>query len=249
MKYFIKAIKILFALLATIVYIFVIVICGKQALNYFYHNHVQAAYDEKDYSINENLLKTANYVESYIVYYNNANIAYQNKQFDEAIENYDMALTYDVPEKKRCNIYINKSLTVIATLPDDYEEYENIDDSIEILEDARDVLFEDGCASKKGKGHSKEAEKLRQEIDDEIERLESMKDAAEARMEDGEKEQREKMKNMSKQEKKELQKFEGDKKEELEKNAEEAEKDRFEDYEYFKEMSTDWFEIDYNGIW
>lgn len=188
-----KFLKYLLLIVFVAAYMFALFICAKQVLNYFYNNHVVACYEEGDYSINDNLLLTANFIESYIVHYNNGNINYQNKQYEDAIFCYRKALKCDdVPKKRDCDIRINIALSVIGTLPEDYDEYENIDDSIEILIKARDELLVNECANKKGTGHSEDAEELKEEIEEEIERLKNLKATIEEEMDKDEKEQREK---------------------------------------------------------
>ena len=61
---------------------------------------------------------------------------------------------------------------MIGTLPEEYGSEENIESTIQVLTEARDILIQDGCASEKGDGHDDDATKLKKEIDS---ILESMK--------------------------------------------------------------------------
>ena len=160
-----------------IVYIMIMIVCAKQALNYFYNDYVMDHYRDGDYSINDNLLLSANFIEPYIAHYNNGNIFYNNSLYEEAINEYREALKCTpIPEKRECSIRINLALAMLKTLGDDYSEPENIDDSLALLYEARDVLLEVGCASDDGDGHSWKAQKLKDDIDEMIEELEDIKD-------------------------------------------------------------------------
>ncbi|MBQ4271498.1 MAG: hypothetical protein II718_06700, partial [Clostridiales bacterium] len=139
--------------LLIVVYILVIIVCAKQVVNYFYNEYVLDHYRDGDYTINENLLLSANCLEPYIAHYNNGNIYYRNSLYDEAIEEYEAALEYqDIPLKRECLIRVNLALAMIQTLGDDFKEPENVDRSLEILYAARDVLLEEGCATEDGDG-------------------------------------------------------------------------------------------------
>jgi len=160
--------------IVTVLYVCVFLVLAKQSLNYFYNEYVLSHYEKNDFTINDNLLLTANYIEPYICHYNNANILYKNCLFEDAIDEYLVTLEYDLPEGLECKIRINMALSTIALLPEDYDEYENIPDSIETLKEARDYLYDGECATPDQDGHSEDAETLAQEITDEIERLEEL---------------------------------------------------------------------------
>lgn len=249
--------KILLIVISVSAYMVAIFFLSKQVLNYMYNNHVLACYEEGDYSINDNLLLTANYIESYIVHYNNGNINYKNKQYEDAIKCYRKAIKCDdVPSKRKCDIRINIALSIIGTLPDDYEEYDNIDDSIETLLDARDELLTDGCATKDGDGHSEEAEELKEEIEEKIEELKEMKAQMEAEMDSEEKEKREEGKdiqNADEEEREKQEKQQNHVKKDIENSAKEAKKTQQEYMEEYlekdAEINGELTNKSYNGIW
>ena len=177
MDKFLKVLKIIGLFLLYAVYMCVILVLARHGLNYFYHEHVLNHYEDGDYSINDNLLLTLNYIEPYIVYFNNGDIYYKNSLYDEAIESYKAALEYDnVPEDRRCKARVNISLSIIAKLPEDYDTYENIPDSIDTLQSAADNLLEEECAKEDGDGHDEDAQKLYDEIIEEIERLKQIQE-------------------------------------------------------------------------
>ena len=159
-----------------VVYILLVLVGGKILLNYFYNENVIRAYDEKDYSVNDDLLKTLNVIEPYIPYYNDGNILYRQGKYEEAIEEYEKAIEAGIPELSECPVRINMALAKVATLDKNYKEPEHIDESLEILYAARDMLLEDGCATEDGDGHSKRAERLKRDIEAAIKELEELKE-------------------------------------------------------------------------
>ena len=161
--------------LLLILFLVVVLLFAKQSLNYFYNGYVLSKYRQDDFSMNEDLLLTFNCFEPYIVHYNNGNLLYMNSLYLEAVEEYKTSLTFSgIPEDRDCSIRINLALALLGSLGDDYEEPENIAHAIEVLNEARDVLLENGCASDDGEGHSKKAQELKEYIDELIDELEEL---------------------------------------------------------------------------
>lgn len=161
--------------LLLILFLVVVLLFAKQSMNYFYNGYVLSKYRQDDFSMNEDLLLTFNCFEPYIVHYNNGNLLYMNSLYLEAVEEYKTSLTFSgIPEDRDCSIRINLALALLGSLGDDYEEPENIAHAIEVLNEARDVLLENGCASDDGEGHSKKAQELKEYIDELIDELEEL---------------------------------------------------------------------------
>ena len=105
-------------------------------------------------------LYTFNFNQPYIVYYNEGNILYKKENYYEAIEQYNKALGKKPPHKKACDIRINLTLATIKTI--NSNEYKTIYND---LEDAKNILYENNCASPTdNSGYSQDAEKLEEEI-------------------------------------------------------------------------------------
>ena len=69
-------------------------------------------------NINNNtiyLLHILNINEPYIVYYNEGNINYNNKEYSKAINNYKKALSKNPPKNKICDIKYNLILSIIKS--------------------------------------------------------------------------------------------------------------------------------------
>ncbi|MBR6849144.1 MAG: tetratricopeptide repeat protein [Lachnospiraceae bacterium] len=108
-------------------------ILSKFAFTFVYNEWVISKYEEKDYSENFSLLEMLNITEPYIVFYNNGNVQYQLKNYEEAIRYYEEALKKDPPEGKECPVRINLALAKLGLLGNDCFSRENIDDTIELL--------------------------------------------------------------------------------------------------------------------
>lgn len=112
-----------------------------------------------------------------IEYYNSGNYCFQNGWYDIAEADYKGILAMHPSKKKQCSIRINYALAIVTpmTLDNIVEEYETLDEAIERLESAKDILTKDGCAHDNDDlGHNKKAQQLKNEIDDYIEELKQL---------------------------------------------------------------------------
>lgn len=155
----------------TCICILLFLVCLMPAFNYIYNSVITNKYNTGDYSVQTDALALGGYFEPYIEPYNKGNIYYQNKNYTQAIDEYYKALECRPPKEKECSIRINIALAMIYNLGEDYSSPENIDNSIQVLEEAKAVLLEEGCATENGDGHSETAEKLKEEIEKMIESL------------------------------------------------------------------------------
>ena len=157
-------------------YIIIGVVLFKLAFSYGYNEWVISKYEEEDYSENFNLLEVANVNEPYIAYYNNGNVMYRLEDYRRAIEYYEKALEYVLPEGKECPIRINLALAKLALMDPDYMAREHIDESLEIMQECLDILSEENCANDYGYGHNNRAQRLYDEIKDLMEETKKEKE-------------------------------------------------------------------------
>ena len=157
-------------------YVIVGLVLFKFAFTYGYNEWVKSKYEKGDYTENYNLLEVANFNEPYIVYYNNGNVSYQRQDYEVAIEYFETALTKNPPEEKECLIRINLVLSKLALLGEDAFAKENIDDTIELLQECLDILSEKGCATDEGDGHNNRAQRLYDEIKEMLEQAQQAKE-------------------------------------------------------------------------
>ena len=115
----------------------------------------------------------------YIFYYNKGNNLYERYDYAGAIEAYESALNAHPPHflsHKECSVRVNLALAMIYNMGPDFADPINIDNSIETLIAARDILPEDGCANNEGDGHSEPAQQLKEEIDKLLEELQQQQE-------------------------------------------------------------------------
>ncbi|MBP3708719.1 MAG: tetratricopeptide repeat protein [Clostridia bacterium] len=111
-----------------------------------------------------------NVYQPYIAHYNNGNRLYKLGDHKEAINEYKRALELFPPEKKECSIRINLALAMINNIENESEP--NVEDILDVLAEAKEVLCEGGCANRdNNKGHSKKAEQLKEDIEEYEEKL------------------------------------------------------------------------------
>lgn len=158
------------------VIIIVALIAFKLLFNTIVNTVLINKYNDGEYSESQvKLLTFLNFPESYVANYNYGNILYQNGEYESAIEKYKKALSGYVPQFKECSIRINYALAICKTVKVDETDQESIKSAIQKYEEAIDVLTEQGCANKNDKnGHSQKAEKLKEDIQKEIDRLKKL---------------------------------------------------------------------------
>lgn len=118
--------------------------------------------------------------EEYIAPYNLGNVDYQKGDYEEAVGLYQQALTdEDIPQERECQIRINLALALCHT--QDWDSLDRndpdaVEEAVKLLQSARGVLTEKGCASEgvdTDDGHSPDAEKLKHDIDKMLEQLQN----------------------------------------------------------------------------
>ncbi len=153
--------KILFA----IGYFALLLLCAVLIFKYSYNAFLIYNYNNQNYNISTTPLGIFNFAQSYIVHYNQGNIHYQKGEYEDAIRAYNETLALNLPKGKECSVRINLALAMLGTIKEQYDDPAFREDTIQVLLKAREVLLVDGCATVEGDGHSREAEKLKEEIE------------------------------------------------------------------------------------
>lgn len=156
-----KVINALWVLLVLVLMVFVV--------NYASNESMIKAYNNGIYE--KNNLAVLGFTEPYISHYNQGNNYFQQGYYDLAIEEYEKALDYSMPEETECMVRINKVLAITAPIDKKKITVHNLMDNIAILREAEEVLTENGCADEKGKGHNKDAQQLYDDIEEFIDEL------------------------------------------------------------------------------
>ena len=113
----------------------------------------------------------------YMLWYNYGNSLYNKGDYKGAMSAYEIALNLFPSKYKECKIRINMALSMLKMINQDYD----IASRINVLNIAREVLTDEGCANKyDDNGHSEEAEKLKKDIDREIAELEQFTNSSDS---------------------------------------------------------------------
>ena len=120
--------------------------------------------------------------DEYVVWYNLGNCYFDRREYKKAEDAYLKAIECGIPYEKECPVKVNLALAMMAQIDeDDWDEfldctgYDNITAGArrveKVLKDAREVLIEDGCAhADDNDGHDKQAQRLKNEIDELLEK-------------------------------------------------------------------------------
>ena len=120
--------------------------------------------------------------DEYVIWYNIGNYYFDKGDYGKAENAYLQAIECGIPYEKECPVKVNLALSMMWQIDeDDWDEFYECDgpDNVtagarrveKILKDAREVLIEDGCAHEADeKGHDKNAQTLKDEIDELLER-------------------------------------------------------------------------------
>lgn len=158
------------------IYIIIIIITLKLIYNFSLNSILLHKYNSGDFD--EKLAKTltyANFPQGYISYYNYGNVLYNNENYEEAIIQYENALSNNPPKYKECSIRINLALAMCKIVNCDENNQESIKEAIEQYEQVISILTEDNCANKHdNNSHSKQAEQLKENTQKEIDRLKKL---------------------------------------------------------------------------
>lgn len=131
----------------------------------------------KDYNsgnYTENKLAFLGFLEPYISYYNKGNVSYKQGNYNAAIEAYQTALEKHPSEQRECMIRINLVLSMVAPIDPAELTADQIAETIQLLEDAKQILYTHGCATEDGHGHNQDAQQLKEDIDRFEEELKQM---------------------------------------------------------------------------
>lgn len=127
-------------------------------------------YKEEKYLENDaEMLTNITFQKSYISNYNYGNILYQNGKYEKAILEYKKAMKTVISAKKNCKIRINCALAICKTVQVDESNQDSISNAIKTYQEAIEVLVEKDCYK-----HNEDAQRLKKDIEKEIERLKKL---------------------------------------------------------------------------
>lgn len=208
-----------------IIYCILVMACAVLVFNYGYNAYVVYSYNNHNYFVSTKPLQMFNWTESYVAYYNEGNLYFQQDDYANAVESYSKALEENPPEKAECSIRINMALAMVASVSELYKDPAYTESCINTLNEARAVLLENGCATENGDGHSATAEKLKEEIEAILNELQEMK-PEESEESDGEESDTNQKGDSTEQSTEEQDAFEEDVKKNIKERQSKAQKER-----------------------
>lgn len=165
-----------------VLWCFAFIIFTGLAVNYVKNEKMIEHYENDIFR--ESDISILGFVQPYIYYYNKGNILYKQGEYELAVESYQKALRSYVPKYKECAIRINMALAMVTPIDMENVTPENKDEIITILETARDILVEEGCANMEDDyGHSGDAQTLKNEIDAYLEMLKNPEESEKEKQE------------------------------------------------------------------
>ncbi len=135
------------------------------SVNYICNRQVISNYDKGIYE-NSDVNEILGFTQPYVYHYNQGNIYYNNGDYEGAEEEYRSALKRHPGGDRDCMTRINLALSIVKQVDVENITEDNLDDTLKLLDDARDILVENGCAHRDDEdGHNKDAQTLKDEID------------------------------------------------------------------------------------
>ena len=115
----------------------------------------------------QNPLGFLGFVEPHVNHYNRGNVFYSLGLYERAQEEYELAMRSHLDEPSDCRLRVNLALSMVEQINPDQINDDNLQQVLEILDEARDILCENGCASRDdNSGHYPDAQRLKNEIDE-----------------------------------------------------------------------------------
>ncbi|MCR4688160.1 MAG: tetratricopeptide repeat protein [Saccharofermentans sp.] len=133
-------------------------------LSYYSNHNAIQRYNHGHYE--QNQLGFLGVTQPYVNHFNRGNVYYQLEDYDRAITEYKQALISQPDETYDCRIRVNYALALVTPLDLENLEEDDIDEILEILDEARTILMENGCADDENTGHYRPAQILKNEIDE-----------------------------------------------------------------------------------
>ncbi len=116
----------------------------------------------------QNSLGFLGFIEPYVNTYNKGNIYYALVQYELAEQQFaEVYNGRELEDPQDCRMRVNYALSLVEQINPNAITEENYQEVLEILDHARDILCENGCASREdNSGHYPDAQTLKNEIDE-----------------------------------------------------------------------------------
>lgn len=135
-------------------------------INYVCGRKVISRYGSGIYE-NSEVNMVLGFTQPYIYHYNQGNIYYSKGDYAGAAEEYSHALEYSPSGDRDCYTRINLALSMVRPIDVESVTADNLDETLDILENAKNILLENGCAHDEDEnGHNSDAQTIKDEIDE-----------------------------------------------------------------------------------
>ena len=124
------------------IWVLLVIFMGVLLLAYFSNRNMIKNFKKEKYEFNQ--FGFLGFTEPYVNPYNRGNIFYSLGDYDRAIAEYELALSHNPSEPADCMIRVNYALSLLAPIDADNVTEDNIDEVLEILDEAREILLENG---------------------------------------------------------------------------------------------------------
>ncbi len=144
-------------------------VCILLTINYVSNERMINRFEDGEYSFN--ILGALGILEPYIAPYNEGNVFFEKKNYEQAIKCYEKALSKNPSKPEDCRIRINMALAMTLPIQPEMVNDSNRKETIDTLDEAIRILCENSCAdheNKSGKdvdGHSRKATELKEDIE------------------------------------------------------------------------------------
>ena len=134
-------------------------------VNYLCNEHFISEYKKGQY-VDSTVNAVLGFTQPHIYHYNLGDVYYSQGDYEGAEQEFRKALEKKPGGESDCKTRVNLALSIVKQIDPDGVTKENLDEVIDILEGAKDILIENDCAHRDDEdGHYEDAQTLKDEID------------------------------------------------------------------------------------
>ncbi len=152
--------RLMIGIWTVLLILFGMVIVSELTNNKLIENFKQGKYEHNAFGF-------LGFLEPYVNHYNRGCIYYAIGDYPDAQKEFERAMESDIADPDECRLRVNLALSLVKQLDLSDVNDENLQDILDVLDQARDILCEDGCANRDdNNGHWPDAQTLKNEIDE-----------------------------------------------------------------------------------
>ena len=152
--------RLMIGIWTVLLILFGMVIVSELTNNKLIENFKQGIYEHNAFGF-------LGFFEPYVNHYNRGCIYYAIGDYPDAQKEFERAMESDIADPDECRLRVNLALSLVKQLDLSDVNEDNLQDILDVLDQARDILCEDGCANRDdNNGHWPDAQTLKNEIDE-----------------------------------------------------------------------------------